>query len=203
MSIKATNHGGGITFRIAECDCGERWELEERRARRLPPCTAVHSRGQPPKAASPSESSGGFGGDLSAVPERIEDPNTNSTLLGKPRARTRTKEHAEYPLSFEEVWVGTGKRGVKHNGHKAWVSQGKPLWVSIKPVWEAYMRSDRPSRGFVKDLSSWLNGRCHLQEWQPAQVAPIRRIDPAVRAREEAEDAALERRAELAFGRTV
>ena len=42
MRIKETNYAKGFTYRIAECDCGERWELEERKVSRLP------SRTRPP-----------------------------------------------------------------------------------------------------------------------------------------------------------
>jgi hypothetical protein len=72
----------------------------------------------------------------------------------------------------------------------------------VVTAWKAYLSSLEEWRS-PKDLSSWLNINGHLQRWQPRAATPIRRIDPAVRAREEAEDAALERRAELAFGRTV
>ena len=203
MAIKATNHGGGITFRVAECDCGERWELEERRARRLQPCTAVHSRGQPPTVASPPESSGGFGGDLSAIPSGVPDLAPISTANPK-RGRARSNGEAiDYPKDFEILWEQTGRRGVKFNALKAWMSRGRPSWVDVQATWRAYLLSERPVAGYIKDLSSWLNGRGHQQEWLPARATPIRRTDPAVRAREEAEEAALERRAELAFGRTV
>lgn len=210
MSIKATNHGGGVTYRIAECDCGERWELEERRCARLPsraaidsrvqPCTAVHSRGQPPTAASPPSSDGGFGGDLSGIPSGVSDPNPIS-VDSPNRARTRSNGQAiDYPKDFEILWEQTGRRGVKFNALKAWMSRGRPGWVDVQATWRAYLLSERPIAGYVKDLSSWLNGRGHQQEWLPAQATPIRRTDPAVRAREEAEDAAINRRADLLFG---
>ncbi len=99
MAIKATNHGAGLTFRIAECDCGERWELEERRARRLPPCTAVHSRGQPPKTANPRASVRGVGGSLPVVSSTSlqADPNPQASLLSEPRARAKSKQEAGEP----------------------------------------------------------------------------------------------------------
>jgi len=212
MSIKDTNHGGERTFRIAECPCGERWETTEQRSHRLPPATAnahtqpgmaVRSRGQPPMAASPPESSGGFGGDLPAIQDGTHDSNPISP--GNPkRGRARSNEEAiDYPKDFIELWVNTGRRGVKFLGLKAWMARGRPTWREVEPVWRAYLLSERPVAGYIKDLSSWLNGRGHQQEWLPAKATPIRRTDPAIRAREEAEDAALERRAELAFGRTV
>ncbi len=77
-------------------------------------------------------------------------------------------EQQEYPASFLEVWVGTGKHGVKFKAMKAWRAHGKPPWNRIRPAWEAYMASDRPSAGYVQDLSTWLNGKGWTQEWQPA-----------------------------------
>lgn len=208
MHIKATNHGGEITFRIAECDCGERWELEERRVRRLKPagsrvqpCTAVQSHAPPPAAANPPAPAGGFGGDLSGVPTLIQDSGPSSQATPD-QTRARSNRDAEYPTAFLAVWAGTGKRGSKFNAHKAWKAQGSPSWGDVEPVWRAYMLSQRPADGYVKDLSSWLNGRCHKQEWLPAAPKIVRRTDFNVRAAEEREDADLERRFNSHTGRT-
>ncbi len=79
----------------------------------------------------------------------------------------------EYPIAFECVWKGTGKRGSKHKAHQAWVKVGKPHWGPVvEPAWGAYLKSERPVAGFVQDLSTWLNGRGHTQEWPEATKAP-------------------------------
>jgi hypothetical protein len=39
---------------------------------------------------------------------------------------------------------------------------------AVRGPWDAYMLSERPVRGFVKDLSSWLNQSGHTQDWPPA-----------------------------------
>lgn len=71
---------------------------------------------------------------------------------------------------FEIIWEQTGKRGGKFAAFKAWEKQGKPTWVDVQAAWRAYLLSERPVAGFVKDLSSWLNGRGHQQEWLPASM---------------------------------
>jgi hypothetical protein len=108
MAIKATNHGGGITFRIAECDCGERWELEERRCNRLKPCTAVHSRGQPPAVANPRSSGRGVGGPLPEGTGLISpsgtDPDSTPILLSNPdQTRARSKPETKEPGPFKAM----------------------------------------------------------------------------------------------------
>lgn len=74
---------------------------------------------------------------------------------------------AAYPAEFEAIWAHTGRRGLKARAFTAWKKHGKPTMVQVEPKWAAYMLSDRPSRGYVFDLSTWLNGRGWLQEWQP------------------------------------
>lgn len=78
----------------------------------------------------------------------------------------------ELPAEFLAVWAGTGKRGAREAAFKAWKRRARPTWAVLAPTWAAYMLSDRPAAGFVRDLSSWLNQGCHLQEWQPARAPP-------------------------------
>lgn len=78
----------------------------------------------------------------------------------------------KYPAEFEAVWEGVGRRGDKEPALRAWRKRGKPTWAQIGPVWAAYMLSDSPSRGYVKDLSTWFNKGCHTQEWAPARISP-------------------------------
>lgn len=103
MAIKATNHGGGVTFRIAECDCGERWELEERQIRRLRPCTAVHSHAPPPKAAKPHAEPRGVGGALPGIPQ----VSGSISKADQTRARTKREANPDFVLlrnTFVERW---------------------------------------------------------------------------------------------------
>lgn len=82
-----------------------------------------------------------------------------------------------YPKAFETVWEQTGRRGSKLKALRAWAKGGKPTWDIVGSPWEAYLASDRPAAGFVKDLSTWLNERGWEQEW--AKAAP-RGQTPAV-----------------------
>lgn len=75
-----------------------------------------------------------------------------------------------YPAAFEAVWDCTGKRGTKFAALKAWKKVGAPGRDRIDGPWSAYLASDRPAAGFVKDLSTWLNERGWEQEWLPARV---------------------------------
>jgi len=103
-----------------------------------------------------------------------------------------------YPKAFEVLWDQTGKRGGKFAALKAWRKVGQPTWDAIGSTWAAYLVSERPRAGYVKDLSSWLNGRCHEQDWAPAprlgsipKPPPDRlaeRTDERLRAQREAVD---------------
>lgn len=79
----------------------------------------------------------------------------------------------DYPENFEILWEQTGRRGGKYLAFKAWKKLGKPSWTEVQAPWRAYLLSERPRAGFVKDLSSWLNGRGHEQDWQPAKGAAV------------------------------
>jgi hypothetical protein len=159
--------------------------------RRCPP-VAARSRGQPPvSAGSPLGGPGGFGGDLFSDPsglgitngsnhgDLVRDPEIRSATVAPglvlvPVERSMGKKQPsrigqpDYPMAFLEVWEATGKRGTKSDGLKAWIKIGRPSWESISTIWAAYMRSDNPSRGYVKELSTWFNKSCHTQEWLPA-----------------------------------
>jgi hypothetical protein len=186
MSIKDTNHGGGITYRIAECDCGERWELEERRARRLPPCTAVHGRGQPPTdansgappptSANPSASAEGVGGGLSSGPvlSGVSDPGPISP--GNPnRARARRKPRADrttYPIEFEAEWNQTAKTGSKDKACDAWERLGRPQFGASWKRWEASPPWQADWYNYP-NVSSWLNdGRWKQDPGEARQKQP-------------------------------
>lgn len=78
----------------------------------------------------------------------------------------------QYPVAFDLVWSHTGKKGAKHTAHKAWAKGGRPSLEEIKGPWAAYLASDRPMAGFIKDLSTWLNERGWQQEWPEATKAP-------------------------------
>lgn len=82
----------------------------------------------------------------------------------------------KYPDEFESIWEGTGKRGGKEPALRAWRKVGKPTWLALEPVWLAYMLSEHPARGFIKDLSGWLNQGYHRQTWEPAtaRMLPVR-----------------------------
>jgi hypothetical protein len=140
MTIKDTNHGGGLTFRIAECDCGERWELEERRARRLRPCTAVRSGDPPPTVATPSEQSGGVGGGVSSGSDPVRNSGPISTLPDQDQTRARRKRKATrdiYPAEFEAEWDMTTKAGSKGLACQVWEDEGRPQFGVSWKRWEA------------------------------------------------------------------
>lgn len=161
----------------------------------------VPSRGPPPGTRTPPVPNGGVGGGLSGD-RSGSGPDPSPTSPGDPnRVRARSTKRAPpdpalptYPDVFEELWVETGRRGGKDDAFKAWVKWGRWPWRQIKPAWEAYLRSERPVAGFVKDLSSWLNGRGHQQEWPPAGAAPVTREERERAAARERDRIASERR---------
>ncbi len=196
MSVKDTGHGGEKTYRIAECPCGIRVETVECQLRRLPvrmphmpgmaPAAANGtgrqvSQGPPDTAISPPASAGGVGGGLPSDLSSGSDPKTDSALLSNPdQTRAKSKAAAiDYPKDFVILWEQTGRHGIKFHALRAWMKAGRPSWLDVQETWRAYLLSERPVAGFVKDLSSWLNGRCHQQEWAPAGT-PARRPVTAI-----------------------
>lgn len=96
------------------------------------------------------------------------DPSLSEGDQGVDPARAKPAKGIDYPRSFEVLWDETGKRGGKYVALKAWIKVGRPSWDAIGARWNAYLLSERPRAGFIKDLSSWLNGRGHEQDWAPA-----------------------------------
>lgn len=174
--------------RRRECGaCGTRWTTEEKVvpssiANTLPVACRDATRSVrqtlPVGVTDATRSvSGGVGGGLSTprfnckIGENTQigvgsEPRSNPTLVVNP-SRARARAVIAYPTSFEALWDGTGKHGGKFAAFKAWDKVGRPSWQDVEPYWVAYMASDHPARGFVKDLSTWLNGRCHEQTWEP------------------------------------
>lgn len=200
MAIKATNHGGGITYRVAECDCGERWELEEHRARRLPPCTAVHSRGQaptdigergpPPTAVSPPSSDGGVGGGLPSDPIRSESDPIPGSVDSPNRGRARNKRSASvaYLESFEVEWNQTDKTGSKFDANRAWERMGRPAFGASWKRWVSCAEWKQPWFNYPH-VSTWLNDRRFEQEpidQRKPVAAESRQAVPIAVAQEEA-----------------
>lgn len=158
----------------------------------------VPHRGDPPGTGTPLATRGGVGGGLPSGSDL--GPDLGPTSPGDPnRGRARSPKPApdpappKYPEPFEELWAATGRRGGKDAAHRAWVKMGRWPWRQVRAAWEAYMLSDRPARlGAVQDLSTWLNGRGHQQDWPPA-AAPVSREErerAAARERERQESAA-------------
>lgn len=131
MSIKATNHGGGVTFRIAECAAHGRWELEERVARRVQPCTAVGSRKgpptevderpPPPTAANPSTRRlEGVGGGLPSGSDPVSDPDPISPAIpDQTRARSNSLTSAALCRAFGSIRCEVLKVGLPWQGVRA------------------------------------------------------------------------------------
>lgn len=177
MSLLETSHGGETTFRKMACECGSRFESEEKITRRLPP-TAARTRRQPPAAAEappptpaaadPPFSSGGVGGGVSEGPIRPEsDPNPKASQLSEPRARARRNRDAEYTEDFERLWVGCDRRGHKEPAARAYIERGRPDVDSVIAAWAAY-KASLPSWRNPKDVSAWLRIKGHLQAYDPA-----------------------------------
>jgi hypothetical protein len=127
----------------------------------------------------------------------------NPDSPGNPkRARARKARKApSYEPEFLRIWDATGKRGNKFKAQESWVLAERPALETVRVKWAEYEAS-LESWQSPQHLVTWINQWGFTQDYRPAKRQPERkRIDPAVRAREEAEDAALERRAELAFGR--
>lgn len=66
MSIKDTGHGGGMTFRVAECLCGIRIETQESQIRRLP----ARMPGMAPTGNRPPEKTGNVQGPATEQADR-------------------------------------------------------------------------------------------------------------------------------------
>lgn len=205
MAIVETNHAHGMTYRIGECVCGERWELEERRASRLPPrtrtieavqpCTAVHSGAPPPTGVQPPPNAEGEGGGLSGDRSgQDSDPNPKASESPK-RARARSSRKAETPLfvAFYELYPRKAKRP---QTLRAWHKQGceqiaELVMAGLRRWLPALGRRDP---GAVPYPASWLNGK----QWNdPPDAEPKQqRIETfAQRAEREREERMLEERA--------
>lgn len=178
MAVVKTMVLPGQTLRMQECACGIRCESAEKVIRRLPVAPATvrqPARNGPGAAGNPPATAGGVGGGLpsGSVQGSLPDPNCDPDQeVITPSDQTRVRAHVDYPIEFENLWERTGKRGTKLAARKAWEKAGNPSWVQVQEAWRAYLLSDRPVRlGAIKDLSTWLNGDCHKQEWPPAQTA--------------------------------
>jgi hypothetical protein len=174
LSVEQTLKGDDVDVRIQPCACGSRWLTETRIIRRL---QGTHIRGTgkvplPDKqgTCTPADGRGGGGGVPSGPIPPDSDPGIHSASLSNQTRARRNSDAIVYPQSFEVLWEQTGRRGVKANAHKAWLKMDRPGWEDVEHTWRAYLLSERPVAGFVKDLSSWLNGRCHQQEWPPART---------------------------------
>lgn len=159
----------GLTVkRMRVCPCGARWITNEISDKR----TLKTTNGQigPPMASNRPplaiRANGGLGGVCSEDPG--SDPNPIVVVTPeRAHARTKTRAKVTYPGEFLILWEQTGKRGGKFAALKAWERMERPSWLAVQATWRAYLLSERPRAGFVKDLSSWLNQRCHEQDWQP------------------------------------
>ena len=147
-------------------------------AQRPPPIASNH----PSRALA---ARGGYGGGVSgdrsgSDPESGLPEATTTVSQGADQARARRVRGAasEYPEAFLKIWGHNGKRGTKLPALKKWVELGRPDPDAVNRAWDAYMLSDRPSRGFVKDLLSWLHQGGHMQEWEPARQAPQQQPQP-------------------------
>jgi hypothetical protein len=177
MGLLETSHGGETTFRKMVCECGSRFESEERITRRLPPALARTRRQppagteappQPPTVANPPASVGGDRGGVSEVPIPSEsDPNPKASVLSEPRARPRRNRDAEYTADFERLWEGCDRWGHKEPAARAYVERGRPDVDSVIGAWKSY-RASLPSWRNPKDVSAWLRIKGHLQTYQPA-----------------------------------
>jgi len=108
-------------------------------------------------------------GNQAVIPGLVSVPLPGEADPEVPRAAAAPPRPPRYTEVFEAIWAVTGRRGGKDAAHRAWVKVGRPPLDLVAASWSAYMLSDRPAAGFVKDLSTWFNGKCHNQEWLPAR----------------------------------
>lgn len=189
------------TVREHRCPCGQQFVSEDRITRRL---TAISSNRGPVKEpytvpkptvkgtqtevlGDPNVQKGGLGvSDLGLSGLNSQTGSLSDLRLDHSQEVDPAREaEPKYPIAFELVWRVTGKRGLKGKAFKAWKKAGKPTADAIGARWSAYLLSERPVAGFVLDLSTWLNGDGHTQDWQPAKVTraaaqPPRQPGPSI-----------------------
>jgi len=209
LGVEQTLKAHDVDTRIHQCACGSRWLSESRIVRRLQPAQIRGtSKVRPPDKApaNPPESSGGDRGGVPEIP--VSDPDSGPISVDPPiRPRARSNRKAETP-AFRAFYGAYPRKEKRPAALRAWLAQGcEPIADTVMAGlarWQPeFARRKAKDPSTVPHPASWLNGWQWEDEPPAVAVTPIRRTDPAIRAREEAEDAALERRAELAFGRTL
>jgi len=123
------------------------------------------------------EGKGGAPGFLFPISVSDPDPSqpSGSGLPERSSKSSPARAAASYPAEFEALWEAIGTGG-KFPALKAWQKARKlgATTPQLLEAWGKYIASDRPSRGFVKHLSTWLNERGWETPWKPAAAPKTR-----------------------------
>lgn len=183
-------HWDGVTNRVLECPCGERWTSAETRCKRLAPAATGSSGFQPVAAGSnrlqpvarkpppdalqpPVATHGGVGGGLSSGQAPASDPDPNASLLSEPRARERKRRRDAETPAFAAFYAAFPRKEARPRAWSAWVSQGCEMIADAVmaglAAWQAeFTRRAAKDPGTVPHPASWLNAR----QWQDKPPAP-------------------------------
>jgi hypothetical protein len=192
---------GRLIRRRRACRCGARWTTAEKRISPvvmsyLPGRLDTSPGGKPPQDdvpklpekaqefVAPVQSlvlwEGVGGGSVSENSESssglIRIPSSYPVeIVRSARARSRNRANdVEYSPEFERFWEHTGKcHGNKGPAAKAFeAALSRVSLAQLEAAWTAYMSSSGPARGYVQNVSTWLNGDGYETNWQPA-TSPV------------------------------
>lgn len=144
--------------------------------RLVQPVEAANPRlGKPQKCGTGSRKS-------AAHPSEVVKNNTHKEAPASPDA-ARVEDRASYPADFEAFWKAypaatSEQRGGKRAAFKKWAALRKakelPSLEDLLAAAERYGKTDRVRRGYIKEVSAWLNQGC----WDTGEdLAPAGRED--------------------------
>lgn len=203
--VKTEDHSSGAKLRLRRCEAdGRFWTRTSEKVDRWLPATATDvAHNGDLTAIAVAQQLGGKGGSALGL---IPLPDSDQKASSKPQTRARRGRPGEdYPADFEAIWTGCKPRkGNKSPAFKAWV-KFKPDPIFTVERYQLRMRTDSWQRGFMQNLSTWLNDKGWETEPDPSEFATRKaEVRPAtsfaVRAEQEREDRHLDRMASLAFG---
>ena len=92
-------------------------------------------------------------------------PSIGESSIGEIRI-----EENKYIGHFDLFWKAYPKKQNKGQAEKAWAklakSKDKPKIEEILNAIELYKKSKQVKDGFVKNASTWINGKCWLDEYE-------------------------------------
>ena len=208
--VPKTIDGSRVVVRARRCRaCRGLWrtrEIIEKGSFKLP--------GEKPYTAGQGKAAGGFSPNGGTVGGSVLDLSLGNPSLGtapseppdQTRARRGRPSATEYPAEFEQIWDGCKPRkGNKHPAFKAWVKFKPEPNFTIR-IYQARLRTDQWQRGYIPNLSTWLNEKGWETEPDPSEFVskPDRLAEPlAVRVERERSDRHAAEWEESVFGEAV